>query len=782
MVVGMRRTTRVFGVVKSGDGGRILRSGRKLWSEPDKGKLKKSNSARDEWLKILDEEDRSKVATGWCGQVSIRRADIQPEFRNETCDSVDGREKASEMKIVKVYERKRKRFDWDAKPDGSLGELGKGCSVGRMFGNHFVRRQRRRKALVGTGDIGNICMPGLVVKCTGDSSAGWLARFLTSILAYLVKDGIKLSKLYRFLSSDPIGSIFVSHGIQFLQECFGSSSSGYCKIFGVTQFAPLFSVNFSAVPACFMYIHSSMLLQSEKLVVTYLVNVSRKCNDEAPDESDEIIFCIKSGDHISKSNARSPVVKNSHKRNIVYRTPQGRRVACHQMQLRNSFSFSSIKGKRSAPMFRRRKCVSVGGGIQKYQSCVSATGLQKTELFEELKTSPLGWRSSDLLSLHVSNKLARRAGSNECVQNIEEAKVSSLTREATDLTSCAANILVIEHDKCYRITGASVMLELSLSNRWLIVVKKDGFIKYSHMAEVVMKPCTFNRATRDIIWTVNNCWKLEFPTREDWSVFKDLYKVCSSKNLETPTDKFIPVPGVHIVSGYEDTVTAPYSRPDAYINLDGSEVSRVLAKISASYDIDSEDEEWLAKYNEEKHLRNESFQHTSFDTFELMIDAIEKAIYFNSGGCLDERSIADVFPELGHEGFNEVVYNYWSKKRKRKSPTLARVLQAHEPRQVLNIGGPVMRKKRSFKRHSSQNGRGKQRPILEGEQLAILEVEEAKDSATRYLEWATHLRKRAQALMENADLATYKAAFALKIAQAAKDASVPGIAASMILI
>lgn len=70
-----------------------------------------------------------------------------------------------------------------------------------------------------------------------------------------------------------------------------------------------------------------------------------------------------------------------------------------------------------------------------------------------------------------------------------------------------------------------------------------------------------------------------------------------------------------------------------------------------------------------------------------------------------------------------------------------------------------------------------------GEQLTLMEVEEANAIATRYSDLATHLRKRAQALMENADMATYKAAIAVKIAQAAKDSSLPVTAAfSMILI
>lgn len=60
----MKQTTRVFGVVKSRDGARILRSGRRLYSNPSDvvGKWRKSSNGRGEWLKLLDwDEDYNKV-------------------------------------------------------------------------------------------------------------------------------------------------------------------------------------------------------------------------------------------------------------------------------------------------------------------------------------------------------------------------------------------------------------------------------------------------------------------------------------------------------------------------------------------------------------------------------------------------------------------------------------------------------------------------------------------------------------------------------------------------
>lgn len=54
------------------------------------------------------------------------------------------------------------------------------------------------------------------------------------------------------------------------------------------------------------------------------------------------------------------------------------------------------------------------------------------------------------------------------------------------------------------------------------------------------------------------------------------------------------------------------------------------------------------------------------------------------------------------------------------------------------------------------------------EQNAMRRVEEAKASAKRSLEEAVLKRQRAQLLMQNADLATYKATMALRIAEAAQ--------------
>jgi len=62
------------------------------------------------------------------------------------------------------------------------------------------------------------------------------------------------------------------------------------------------------------------------------------------------------------------------------------------------------------------------------------------------------------------------------------------------------------------------------------------------------------------------------------------------------------------------------------------------------------------------------------------------------------------------------------------------------------------------------------------EKNAMLKVQEANASANRSVEFAILKRKRAQLLMENADLATYRAMMAIRIAEAARVAESPDAA------
>lgn len=67
------------------------------------------------------------------------------------------------------------------------------------------------------------------------------------------------------------------------------------------------------------------------------------------------------------------------------------------------------------------------------------------------------------------------------------------------------------------------------------------------------------------------------------------------------------------------------------------------------------------------------------------------------------------------------------------------------------------------------------------EQNDVVRVEEAKDAAERSVEFAIRKRQWAQLVMQNADLVTYKATMAFRIAEAALVLGSPDAAADYVL-
>lgn len=63
----------------------------------------------------------------------------------------------------------------------------------------------------------------------------------------------------------------------------------------------------------------------------------------------------------------------------------------------------------------------------------------------------------------------------------------------------------------------------------------------------------------------------------------------------------------------------------------------------------------------------------------------------------------------------------------------------------------------------------------------MVKVDEANASANNYMDLAIRKRKRAQFLVENADLATYRAMMAIRIAEAARVGESPDATSSYFL-
>ncbi|XP_057476684.1 uncharacterized protein LOC130764444 isoform X2 [Actinidia eriantha] len=608
-----------------------------------------------------------------------------------------------------VYQSKRKRIV--SKSSVFEGSFEKITLEDWRYGKKYIRQQWRKKKIREScpGPLGISCGPQgsarsrvllAFVKSSSCSSIRWFACILGVVLRYMRRTKLRLLQLSEFVLSGPLAHVFSSHGIHFLRDSPIISSSGICNFFGASCFIPLFSVNFSAVPFCFMSFHSSMLLRSACLryvPVTY--------SNEMDDRITEVVEhlpCI-------SFESDSPVIgtvtfenDNSGKRNVLCSAVGAPRLTGRAGQFRSGVGSRGIQKKRSSLRSRRKRNPSVFRGRK-------TNGALASNLFSSRHDG------IPLVPITVDREL-RSYVRKSSTPNIKQLKSSSVGLEQDTVSSCcSANILVIESYKCYRIEGAIVELEkISGSKPWSLAVRKDGITRYTLSAQKVMRPYGTNCVTHDAIWTqdINN-WKLEFPNRRDWLIFKELYKECSERNVLAPSANVIPVPGVYEVPGYADCNAILFNRPNSYISVRNDELSRAFEKRTANYDMDSEDEEWLIKFNNESSAGNEHWEHVLDENFELIIDSFEKAIYGSPDGNCDEKAAVNLYMHLERKEVVEAVYGYWMRKRKQKHSALIRVFQLYAPRRTQLLPNCILRKKRSFKRQASQSVRIKQQTFLQ---------------------------------------------------------------------
>ncbi|KAJ4971786.1 hypothetical protein NE237_004885 [Protea cynaroides] len=798
--VGMRRTTRVFvpkSVLKDSEGARVLRSGKRLSSDSDNEKGKGSDG--EAWFRLLDHSgDADDVLCckddGWhdvSEGIGVAVMDLDGETTSGSMNApgVSMTNESLDRMYGAVYHRKRQKLGGNqSSASSSTSGGGRRVYEDRMYGIPFTRKQRRKRStrcssnVVLSGEMGVVednkgrkvlprkigflqqdvlldgfsseAMVMLVTKPTVSNTSRF-ACLLNSILSYMTRSRVQLSELYAFLCSKPMAIALSLNGIHLLNDypCCATLendvlASGICKIFGAPYFIPLFSLDFLSVPCAFMYLHSIMHLASAYLpdvLLRYLMGLYTKAQRFSDTQS--CMSCI------------------------------SREVGVSGTEVMTCGTTYTVK-KELGFVFRNPKSAGRRASRNKLNSC----GIQK-------KSRRLGsGRGADLLSgvdgctsfsSLVSNRKRRSSTSNGLGEYMRELKSTLIElRQNMDSLSCSANLLVIEPDKCYREEGADVSLEYTTSNECVIAIRRQGSLRYCHKAQNMMRPSTSNRFTHAMVWGAGNGWKLEFLDRRQWLIFKELHKECYDRNMQTPSVRIIPVPGVHEVVENGANKCIPFVRPERYITIKEDEVARALMKTTPSYDIQSDDEEILSNLNELYGVENDGSERISADIFEKIIHVFEKTAYCSPDDVADENKAANLCSHLGRREILVAIYNYWVKKRKQKHSALVRVFQCHPPRRAQLIQKPFMRKKRSFKRKGCQYGRGKQPRSLQGivEEhditAASRRIEEAKSSARKLLEVATQKRQNAQILMENADLATYKATIALRLVEAIQGSDV----------
>ncbi|XP_021733731.1 uncharacterized protein LOC110700482 isoform X2 [Chenopodium quinoa] len=776
--VEMRRSTRVF-VPKAKDGElvRVLRSGRRLWVDSADVKQHRGSKNGDDWFPMISNDSgkfKQQKINGWHDSsdpmdvdhdaklIPIQRLQpvTEPEINHRLPSLRDGSYCLKNRMFRNVYSRKRKRYN-------VRSLTGFGDSDSKKFGLHFVRRQRRKigqtkkkqadDVIEGYYDQGLLSV--FVDLCCDGCSL--FSSVLSSLLRYLSKERVGLSEVSTFLVSSPVSPVFASSGIHFLWNCVSNKIKGVCRISGVRQFIAMFTLDYTAAPLCFLHLHATMLFRSVRLSCLCWYDFDRK-----NESTDETLTFVNDQNESPPDRLVAPAKDESKDMKSINSSPGASKLSSRNVQGRIGVLTGSASKRRRRSLRSRRA---------------------RNPLPFVLQKSP-----GPLVSNYVSKKKAHPALPLACKQelrrSVRKSSVIEIPVQKPDLSSlnvdpdsqcCTANVLIVEADKCYRVEGAEVRLDTSASNEWLLAIKTDGTTKYSLKIQKEMRPCTTNRFTHAVIWASENGWKLEFPDRKDWAMFKELYKVCGERNIvpTSPGVKIIPVPWVCEVTNSWDLPGA-FVRPESYIRTANDELSRTLSRKTANYDMDSEDKEWLSKLNSELEASN----HLSEESFELAIDSFEKASYCNREDvnddiaaarlCLDVVAISDVA---------EQVHRYWMKKRKQKHAPLIRVFQLNQPTRAQLITKPVLRKKRSLKRQTVQpmhRGRGKDSNVLQviaaehnaaEEQSAVLRIQEAIASADKSVELAILKRQKAQLLMENADLAMYRATMALRIADAAAE-------------
>lgn len=709
----MRRTTRVFGM-KGADSARVLRSGRRLWPESGEVKPKRTNDG-DEWPSKTAKLDSAASPRG-----------AAAKGRREVADAPAARRGQRRFGIV--YERRRKGL---------------------------TKEGSRRKEEVPRCELSVV-----VSRCAGES--GRFLRLLASVMRYVARVRVSPRRLLGFFMSVAVHGAFASRGMLFVKGP-PTVNIGTCQFFGITEFVPSFSVDFSAVPPCFEYLHSAMFLKSmfrSFFLVNNPINVDSDVEDIESDDdfpkyqNKQQILSITLDREPSETGTVTPDVIEINDGLSLHSSVKTTRVSSRNGQYRNMLNSRGIQKRRSS--LRKRKARNP-----------STVSLRRNGAIASDLTG--GRKSNSQLSGVTSSKKLGSMDNGSTTGSRKETSSSLVNYKEKDSSSCYVNLLVSEIDRCYRVEGAIVTLEMSAPREWFLIVKKDGLTRCTFKAEKVMRPSTSNRFNHATVYSLDNGWKLEFSNRQDWNVFKDLYKKCSDHNIPVTAAKFIPVPGVRVVPSYAESNNFTFHRPETYISAIGDELTRAMTRTTANYDMDSEDEEWLKKYN------NEFPEHVSEDNFELIIDALEKVYYCNPDDLFDEKSAANGCQDLGSKEAVEAVYNYWMRKRKQKRSVLLRVFQGHPSKRAPLIPKPLLRKRRSFKRQPSQFGRGSQPSMLKAfaaeqdamEENAMLRIEEAKANANMSMELAIEKRKRAQSLAQNADLATYKATMLIRIAEAA---------------
>ncbi|KAJ7548293.1 hypothetical protein O6H91_07G005900 [Diphasiastrum complanatum] len=242
---------------------------------------------------------------------------------------------------------------------------------------------------------------------------------------------------------------------------------------------------------------------------------------------------------------------------------------------------------------------------------------------------------------------------------------------AIECLNCTANILFVHYDRGWRELGATVEL-LLVKNTWVLSICHRGESLFTYKAEQSVASGSTNRYTHVMMWKGGKDWSLEFEDRRQWFFFKEMHQLCFQRNTKAASVRHIPIPGVcHVQESVMLNSGHPFVRPQYYICQKQGELDVALSCSRDIYDMDSEDEEWLAT----KMMGPGPLLNIRDETLEDIIEKLERAAYGNHQDMFSMDVAVNLCQTLGPVDVIKVVHAYWVAKRLRKGMPLIRHFQ-----------------------------------------------------------------------------------------------------------
>lgn len=255
--VGMRRSTRVFGT-------RVLRSGRRLWTEPHEGgKNVRAAHGENKFPELLDHsaDGGGRHRELWLEDETGALLEVSTEPKMEERETDGMGEKNVDRRFGIVYQRKRKRAEFTT---AGIVEDGR-------FAKKYARKRWRKRCRISEsyGDCGGLWYShrtrrlAIVVNESSYDCYYWVTCFLTTLLSYMTRVRIGIRQLSSFMLSRPMCDAYSSRGMLFLQVFFYSCSARWLLDYCCTCAEFLFVILFIATDiAGFYYCWENLCLYS----------------------------------------------------------------------------------------------------------------------------------------------------------------------------------------------------------------------------------------------------------------------------------------------------------------------------------------------------------------------------------------------------------------------------------------------------------------------------------------------------------------------------------------